>query len=398
MILQVCRETGRISAAVIDEFILYYAAAQYNLERDFNVRIGKFRHITQKFPKEWINRLKSQYIVHRIFKVEGLIRKILNHSAIRRLKQEEIRLLEFQAAHPWKFSFSIIKEIPADDFYVMEDVFREEEYLLYSPGITRTRADQTIILWFNLIGFNGSCWQSYGPIGAYRSFEPDDIFFFATELESGIANVNSLLIHLESNPMPYMMLLSGANYPLVFNKEHQVLQCMAEYERFNLDPGSLSGRFTTEYNKGIYRFSLKRWAGPPHFSQAYFEETTRNLVLSAMTDRGFRALVVGFNTYGYGFSDEPDVRVHLTMVKTASDILIRKINLLPFEHLFIKESSPVKKEALDRLKNLMNLAMPEINAGRQPDIKALAKKAGVDQELAEDIIRQTIARLNKMQP
>jgi hypothetical protein len=159
--------------------------------------------------------------------VEGLIRKILNHSAIRRLKQEEIRLLEFQAAHPWKFSFSIIKEIPADDFYVMEDVFREEEYLLYSPGITRTHADQTIILWFNMIGFNGSCWQSYGPIGAYRSFEPDDIFFFATELEPGIADVNSLLIHLESNPMPYMMLLSGANYPLVFNKKQQVLQCMA---------------------------------------------------------------------------------------------------------------------------------------------------------------------------
>ena len=398
MIEQECHEISRISAAVIDEFLLYYAAEQYNLERDLNLKLGKFSHITKKFPREWVNRLKSQYIIHKVFKAEGLIRKILNHAAIHRLKQEEITFLEFQAVHPWKFSFGIIKEIPADDFYVMEDVFREEEYLLYSPGLTKTRADQTIILWFNLIGFNGSCWQSYGPIGAYRSFEPDDIFFFATEMEPGIAGENDLLIHLESNPVPYMMLLSGANYPLVFNKEHQMLHCTAEYEVSHLNPESLSDRFKTEYNKGIYRFSLKRWAGPPHFSQAYFEEATRTLVLSAMTDRGFRALVDGFNAYGYGFSDEPDVRVHLTMVKTASDILMRKINLLPYEHLFIKESSPAKKEAIDKLNHLLKLAMPVINAGRQPDIKALAKKAGVDQELAEDIIRQTIERLNKMQP
>src|SRR4030042_1198942 len=161
--------------------VIHYSAEQYNLERDLNLKLGKFSHITKKFPREWVNRLKSQYIIHKVFKAEGLIRKILNHAAIHRLKQEEITFLEFQAIHPWKLSFSIIKKIPADDFYVMKDVYREEEYLLYSPGLTKTRADQTIILWFNLIGFNGSCWQSYGPIGAYRSFEPDDIFFFATD-------------------------------------------------------------------------------------------------------------------------------------------------------------------------------------------------------------------------
>ena len=398
MIEQECRETSRISAAVIDEFLLYYAAEQYNLERDLNLKLGKFSHITKKFPKEWVNRLKSQYIIHKVFKAEGLIRKILNHAAIHRLKQEEITFLEFQAIHPWKFSFSIIKEIPADDFYVMKDVYREEEYLLYSPGITKTRADQTIILWFNLIGFNGSCWQSYGPIGAYRSFEPDDIFFFATEMESGIAVENDLMIHLESNPVPYMMLLSGANYPLVLNKEHQILLCTAEYEVFDLNPESLSDRFKTEYNKGICRLSLKRWARPPHFSQAYFKEAERTVVLSAMTYRGFQALVEGFNAYGHGFSDEPDIRVHLTMVTTASDILRKKINLLPYEHLFDKESTPAQKETIDKLNDLLKLALPEINAGLQPDIKALAKKAGVDPQVAEDVIRHTMKRLNKMQP
>jgi hypothetical protein len=395
--VQKCLETSKISAAVIDEFLLYYAAEKYNLERDLYLKLGKFSHITKKFPKEWVNRLKSQYIIHKVFKAEGLIGKILNHAALQRLNREEMGFLEFQAAHPWKFSFSIIKEIPADDFYVMEDVFREEEYLLYSPGITKTRADQTIILWFNLIGFNGACWQSYGPIGAYRSFEPDDIFFFATEMESGIAGENDLLIHLESNPVPYMMLLSGANYPLVFNKEHQMILCNSEYEVLHLDTENLSDRFKTEYNKGICRLSLKRWAGPPHFSHAYFNEAQSTVVLSAMTDMGFQALVEGLNAYGYGFPGEPDIRVHLTMVTTASDILRKKINLLPYEHLFDKESTPAQKEDIDKLNDLLKLALPEINAGRQPNIKALAKKAGVDRQVAEDVIRHAIERLNKMQ-
>lgn len=382
---------------MIDEFLLYYAVEKYNLERDLNLKLGKFSHITNKFPKEWVNRLKSQYIIHKVFKAEGLIGKMLNHASLQRLDREGIGFLEFQAAHPWKFSFSIIKDIPANNFFVMEDVFSEEEYLLYSPGITKTSADQTIILWFNLIGFNGSCWQSYGPIGAYRSFEPDDIFFFATEMDPGIADETDLLNHLENNPVPYMMLLSGANYPLVINKGHQMLLCTAEYEVSHLNPESLSDRFKTEYNEGIYRLCLKKLAGPPHFSQAYFNKAKKILALSAMTERGFRSLVEGLNACGYGFSNEPDIRVHLTMVTTASDILRKRINLLPYEHLFDKESTPNQKDNLDKLNDLLKLALPEINAGRQPDIKALAKKAGVDPQVAEEVIRHAMERLNKMQ-
>jgi len=53
IIEQECRETSRISAAVIDEFLLYYAAEHYNLENDLNLKLGKLSHITKKFPKEW---------------------------------------------------------------------------------------------------------------------------------------------------------------------------------------------------------------------------------------------------------------------------------------------------------------------------------------------------------
>jgi hypothetical protein len=85
------------------------------------------------------------------------------------------------------------------------------------------------------------------------------------------------------------------------------------------------------------------------------------------------------------------------MVTTASDILRKKINLFPYEHLFDKESTPAQKEGIDKLNDLLKLALPEINAGRQPNIRELAKKAGLDPQVVEDVIRHTMERLNKMQ-
>jgi len=391
----ICEENSKISSKVVDEFLIYYAAARNNLEQEMNLRFAEYKHITQKFQSEWTNKLKAQFIAHKIFKKDGLIKRYFNHAEVRNLKREEIKYLEQQADYPWKFSFSIIKENQSDNFYLMEDVFRNEEFLLYSPGVAATLKSQPVILWFNMIAYNGSCWQSYGPIGAYRSFEPDDIFFFATELDSDIFDENDMLSKVEHDPVPYMMLLAGANYPLIVNKKDQVVYVQAEYNMENMNTRNLTDSFITEYNKGVYRLSLKKWNEHPHFSQAYFDENSKTLLLSSMTDRGFSALVEGLNKYGYEFSDEPLIRVNLTMVSTASEILKKKIDLIKYEKLFSKKSSPAEKENLDKLNLLISLALPDINAGREPDIKSLAVKAGLDLATAQEVIAQVSKNLKK---
>jgi hypothetical protein len=105
-----------------------------------------------------------------------------------------------------------------------------------------------------------------------------------------------------------------------------------------------------------------------------------------MTDRGFKALTEGLNDYGLNFSADPFLRISLTMLTTASDILKRKIRLNEYEHLFTKETSPAEQENLDILNTLLKFVMPDINAGRKPDIEVLAKKAGVDVDTAKDLI------------
>ncbi len=389
----ICEENNRISQAVIDEFLIYYAANRDKLERDMNQRFAAYSHVTRKLKKEWVNLLKSQYIVHKIFRKEGLIKKYLNHTALKQLGRKGMSYLEQQATQPWRFSFSVIANQPAKDFFIMDEVFTGEQYTLFSPGITKILKEQSAILWFNLIGYNGECWQSFGPIGAYKSFEPDDIFFFATELKSEIEDEAGILANVENNPIPYMMLLSGANYPVTMHKDDQFIQAISEYDLDAINTKDLRKSFKTEYNDGVYRFILKDWGDHPHFANAYFDEGEKVIVLSAMTDRGFRALVGGLNEYGHNFSDEPFIRVNLSMLMTAKDILKKEILLNEYADMFEKEPSEQEKEAVENLNDFMSLVLPDINAGRQPDIEAMAKKAGVDIQTARDLVKTVMGKI-----
>lgn len=390
----ICNNNSTISRSVIDEFLIYYSAQNDKTDKEADKRLAFYRHVTSQFPKSWINMIKTQYIAHKIFKKDGLINKYLKHSAVKNLKEDEIRYLEQQTVYPWRFSFSMIINRPADHFYKMEDVFTGDEFLLYSPGISDYLKNQGVTLCFNLIAYNGSCWQTYGPISVYKSFEPDDIFFFATELRPGknFEYDEDIMTDVEENPVPYMMLLCGANYPLTFHKKDQIVSVLSEFTRDTFDTKGLDKKFRIEYNEEVYRISLKQWDVYPHFAKAFYDETKKVLLLSSLTDRGFDALVTTLNTYGYDFPCEPDIRVNLTMITTAKTVLNRDIVLSDYDHLFEQETSEEDQEYLDKLNKLMDLAMPDINAGKEPDIEDYARQAGLDPETAREVLKEVMKK------
>lgn len=392
----ICEENSRISSNVIDDFLIGFAAGQHHLERKMGQQFALFRHVTRKFDREWLGLLQAQYIAHRVFRNSGLIGKFLKHPAFRQLNTEEMDFLQQNAKQPWKFSFSVINEKPAEDFFIMEDILSGEQYTLFSPGITQLIQEERPILWFNLIGFNGKCWQSFGPIGAYKGFEADDIFFFATELRPDIEDEEEIIGDIENNPIPYMMMLSGANYPLTFHKKDQLVQVMSEFDLDEINTKELRKSFKSEYIDGVYRFALNNWGEFPHYANAYFDESKKIIVLSAMTDRGFRALADGINAFGYNFPDEPVIRVNNSMLVTAKDILKKELILNEYDGLFQIESSEEVQGELDKLNAFIAMVLPDINCGRKPDIGSLAKKAGVDIETARDLVQQLLGKLNDM--
>jgi hypothetical protein len=369
-----CRHTQQLTSTIIDDFLIYYAARQNKLNREAEKHLTRYRHILKSLPQEWANMSISQYIAHRIFRRNGLIKTYLNHSGLSHLAEEEMAFLELQKQHPWRFSFAKITGRPDNDFFEMEDVFTGDSCLLYSPGTTDILLSQNINLCFNLIAWNGKCWQTYGPIGAYAGFEPQDILFFATELNHGqwIEDNNELMELVAENPVPYMYLFAGSNMPLVFRDDDQIVQITAEYLDDTFDAEDFRETFRVEYNRGVYKLSQANWSEFPHYSEAYYDEKEELLFLYSMTDRGFYKLIKQLNSCGYELTFEPDVRVNMGMVDTAKKILKKEIELNRYGHLFDKESPEMPPEELDNLNTMLTELIPYINSGDKPDLDKLA--------------------------
>lgn len=395
-IKKACLKNKEMSKSLIDEFLMYYTAKQYKLEKEMNKQFGRFRHITEKFPAGTTNMFRAQYIVHKLFKRGGLIRKVKNHSALKHLTDEEKSFLLHQENHPWRFSFSVIKSAPSEDFFEMVDVFTGENYLLYSPGVTDILDDYNPALWFNLIAFNGACYETYGVIAFYNGYEPGDILFFGQEIASHnrwIETNEDLAWNLENDPVPYMMLFAGALYPFTFHKEHQVVNCIADYTTNDFDPAAYKKDFKTEYNNGVYKLSPYKLSEHPHYCAAYFDEEEDCLFLSSLTDYGFEKLAQLLNKYGNDYNKKPDYRVNTSMMVITKDILNRDIE--PFnryELMFEIESSEEDQQQIDQINEAIRMMLPDINSGKKPDVEAISKKTGVDAKTLNDLVRDVLNR------
>ncbi len=395
-LLAKCKEVSTVSAKVVDEFLIYYAASREGLEKEMDQRLARFRMVTTGFQKSWINLIKAQYICHRIFKENGLIKKYLTHAAVKALPEEQQIFLQLQSAVPWRYSYSIVIANPKQDFYEMEDVFNEETFLLYSPSISRILSEHPVALWFNLIAFNGSCWQSYGPVMHFKGLEPVDIFFFSTELNPGIDSVDALMEDIEGNPFPYLMLLGASNTPFVIHGDDQLLHVIAEHPMAEFNSSKLKKAFVLEYSPGVYRMKPSVWSEAPHFATAYYDEKKKMLLLTSLTDGGFQALVDLLNKNGIDIPDEPDIRVNFSMLRSIKEILGKDVLLNPYEKLFEVKSAPADNEVMARLNRLLSLALPYINSGQEPDVEAIAKEAGVDIKTAKELLGHSIKRINTL--
>jgi hypothetical protein len=393
---EICKRNSRSSADVVDRMI-HYIGRREKLDTKLAQKLTKYKQIVRKFESSTVPLFTSQYIGHCIFRANGLIHKYLNHREFKDINEEERAFLELGAAHPWRYSFSVVEGQPADAFYEMQDVFSGEKFLLYSPGAHETLKSRSVVLWYNLIGFNGHCWQSFGPIGAFAGLESYDVYYYTAMLmpDHWPLNEEDIINYIDKNPVAYFMLLSVANLPFVSSAGEQMVHMSAEYDCELANIQNLKKDFTVEYNQGIYRLKLKKWDDAPHFATAYFDENEEFLRISAMTEIGYRKLVDMFNKYDYDLSYVPDFRVNPAGIMAAKSILKKDLTEEPYESLFRKKTTKAEQKNLDQINHFLKLLMPEINSGRKPDLAMLAKKAGIDLQTAKEFSKHLMDRLKK---
>jgi len=337
-IKKACEQNTALSVAILDRFLLSYAAEKDKLGKEADQKLHVYRHIIEKFGRHWFDMLKSQYIIHRLMKRGGLITKYLKHAAISNLDENKRNWMAFQSENPWRFTFSEVKSQPEKDFYQMEDVFSGENYLLYSPSIKDiVSRDGEKELWFNLIGFNGTCWQTYGPLSGYASFSPDDIFFFATELNHLIEDEGALMMDVDKNPIPYMMLFAGSTQPSVVHEGERLVMVITEEKGSVPNVQEMEVDFNVSYTGGVYRLGLKELEASPHFAVAYYNEKDQTIQATALTEKGFESLVDALGKFGINLDKNADIYLGPSMHNTAQEILKRDIELMPLSFFLSKK-------------------------------------------------------------
>ncbi len=390
---EICQANSEATDELIEQQV-YYAVAREDLERKLDRQLAKYKKTVKQFHPSTVRRFQMQFFAHQVFKRKGLINKHIKHSFFKDLTELERGFLQHWAEHPWRFSFSVIENQPAEDFYEMLDVFSGDQYLLYSPGLGANLLERNVSLWYILIAFNGSCWQTYGPIGALQSFQPGDIHYYTALLQPNKWPITPevISVHVEKDPVPYFMLLTAANHPLTIHGEHRIVQQTAEFEFDNFEAHSPEKFFQVENKKSVYRLALKGWSEFPHYAIAYFEETENILRLSALTEIGYRQLIVHLNKLGLDLPDDPDFRVNVSMRQAGRDILNRDFLDNEYEKLFSKEESHAEKQTIAKINRVMDLLVPDINAKRTPNLEEIARKTGVDlmtvSSLANELIKK----------
>ena len=390
-----CNKLSEFSEPILTD-IMYYAAKRDRLSERFDLLAKKYKQVFGKLDPAKQRLFKTQYIIHEVLKNKGLIHKYLNHSRIKALPREEYAYLQTQAENPWRFTFWFVMNSPSADFFEAVDIFTGDEFLLYSPGVSRTLQEMSVVTFGGLISSNGDCYQTFGPLIGFRSFQADDIFFYAGELDPAIETTDDLTDLIAKDLFSFLLLSVYSNFPKVQHQDQEILYVLSFLDIENFEMGAWENDFRVEYSREVFKMSLKKLEEFPHYACVYYHEQTKEMTISAMTDFGYNSLVSQLNNMGIQVPEEPDIRLHTSMKSAIREITGRDPELIPFESYFSQEfDTKVNSPELDALNDFLAELVPAINSRARFDLEDLIQKSGADPEAAKAIYEDLMRKLNR---
>lgn len=390
-----CDDQSRLSEIIVDNILINYAVENDGLLNKLKKKISNYRNVISEMPEEWFGMITSQYIAYEIFKKEGLSYKYICDQDLLSFSSSIEEYLKFQIKNPWKFSFCMPKDNPSPNFFNMIDVLTNKEFLLYSPS-QQDLLDEfgNIRMFFYLLSYNGVCYQTYGPASFFTGLLESDLMFFSKHLDPDIMFGDEIYKLIDKNPVPFMSLFYGAEIPLVFHKEHLVIENISEYYEDDFDVSIFEGLFEIEEKYPLYKLSLIGWDEFPHFAKCYYHSKKKRLFLTAMTDSGYEKIIQAFNTVGYDLPINPENRATLNMINLTEKILGVKLDLNPYADSFKNEE--VEDPELNKMDLFVKLLIEAYNSNEDYDIKEFADIADISLDMAYDLersVKKTIDRI-----
>lgn len=398
-ILERCARDSDIIASFVDDFLVYYCDDRDDVSKHFERDFGRYAHGLEEMPGEWYRRVLMQYVASRLFRRGGFAKAYRGHVVMRSRNDEERAWLEAQVEWPWHWSFCRIHAHVQDDFYRMIDVCSNEQFLLYSPAMSRILDEGGApMMWMLLLTDNGLCNQTYGPLLPLRGLFPHDVLLLTRQLHAHVRRLDQIPALVENDPIPFLMLWWGAENPVVVNKKDIIMFNRCDLNHVALDLARTTGRFTANHAGGVTRLQLKYWSRHPHYAEAYYDSKRASLIATALTERGWRKLVEALREAGVDFPIEAEIRGSINATLLIGKILGRDLTGHPYRELFEEPVSPEEQESLEPINDFIAIWVEAWNEGKTFDLEEAARAAGLDPREARGIVEMIEKRFKDMPP
>lgn len=384
---------GAITSLIPDLLEIY--DRKENAMKKLTRNMDNYKKVLKRTDERVLSRIPDTIFCHQLFKKNGKISDYLKHPRLNKLSVSEKAIIDLSVEFPWKFALCTFSRKIHGDFMAMQDLFLDEEFVVYSPSISNIVAEnsgQTLFYFLRL--FNGDCWETYGLVQYYKGFFPKDFIYFAKLQDSSVETMEYVFENIEKNPLPYLFLFNFAEVPVLVFGENKVLNvfCRSDLKYTEFDVEKFKKDFVIKENQGVYYLKPKKTGHVPQIPEVFYNRKRKELIITAGTERDFEKVSAYFSEDGAPF--EPDYSAVLSMVHAASEILQKDKSRTEYHKLFEHEPEPEAKEEMDKMNEFLNEVMKSRNSGALLDIKKVAAKHNINYETACQILA-TVDKLTK---
>jgi hypothetical protein len=374
---QYCLTTLNNCIEAIDQYVIPYFTDEPQFFEKSAKAIKKYIKQLDKVSDNSDKTVITSYMLYLIFRDAGYFQSYVSSYAFSQIPKSHSDFLRSITSTPWRASLATIIGNPEPDFLEMEDVLTGDKYLLFSPSIQNSKDIDNVRLCFNLIFFNGQCWQTYGSIGCFYAFSMDDIYFFARQLDPNVVDENDLLKLIHANSLPFFMLSFATNKSIRKHNTIEMVHCFATDIVKPVDLNILKQHFRIQYNKKVIQMFSIKWIRYPHSAYAYYDTKKCELVRLANTFEGFEAFTDELMDAGFYINPGFDECVSSVMFIWAQFIFDKNIQLGPdYKSLFSNMNLEDNYENSIPINIIFYELLEYHNAGESPDIKSIAMKYG----------------------
>ena len=367
-------ESTRVSddlSLLMMEKLLPWADMKEKLFKNFKKSLYSYQNLVQELPPEWEDACSVQYVAGKVLGSPSRMKKFFNYARTF-LSSSEEKLVRYFRENPWFYSVFTVEEPVYNNLLRVFDHVEEKSLLLYSKGVFdlyREGKNFFLCLLFNWEGI----YQTYGPINYFNGFDLTDLKCFAGLVSPHFKHTGNLSKAIARNPIPFYMLYSFAELPVIFRRNERMVICSHEIKVPDFDPELYAETFNIEEKQGVYRLELKNSKEPPYFYTVYFDSKKGLLSINSMGIKRYRELCSLLGSR-YKFPQEPSFCVSMQMVLAIKEILGIEPPSHRFEELFHEEPEPDTDEELNRLNAMIGEINEMYNHGIPYSIEEIAEK------------------------